>query len=409
MVISISSQLRDAPDDSGYHRNHDTDEMTNEQTILSSRSGNATIPAPEGVVMMATPAHFYSGQISLSTEETQSLPCEAFHDDDDDDNNGHDTEMDLIATINSESSGSDDDLESLQNHDSVVEQATSHQDKTWYDRLVSDSDWEEFRIGAHTVLKAILKPNSEKNENRLLPLPPNPPTTDMLLFASTDHPKVLYSAKDHVAPEIVCQICNDVMVGAMKLDCECSSGMVCASCWDEGEFGDPAIFDKEREECSTRRSPEYAERMDFVWVENSKQCPCCQKRVQSTTTCHALDVAILHIVRDLTEAPHTSLPADKAKISSLKQNYYSRLAAWRSTVYEKNEIRCRREAARHEELLARLIQEEERVIWKENNAMRHTREAACRVQDSTATFLGQAAIVLLAAAMASIGIHSLRR
>ena len=394
------------------------DDVTNQRTILSSRSGSsgATIPVPDGVVMMATPPHFYSGQISLSTEETQSLPCEAFQDDEDEDEQG--SEMDLITTDSSDSESGD--LESLQHYESTNHIAlslndTEYQDKTWYDRLVSESDWEEFRLGAHSVLKAILQPGSEKDENKLLPLPPSPPTPDMLLFSSTDCPRVYYSAKDHVAPEFVCQICDDVMVGAIKLECDCPSAMVCASCWHEDGVEKNAVETEANEEdqkdASTKRSPEYAERMDFVWVENSKECPCCHKRVGATTTCHALDVAILHIVTDLAEPSESSpLSEDKGKIPSLKQNYYARLAAWRAVVYEKNEIRCRREAVRHDELLARLIQEEERVIWRKDSASRRrAKDAACAGPNKAVVFLGQAAVALLAATITSIGINSLRR
>mmetsp|Transcript_46640 Transcript_46640/g.113648 ORF Transcript_46640/g.113648 Transcript_46640/m.113648 type:complete len:491 (+) Transcript_46640:103-1575(+) len=414
-IISISSRLQQESTTASTD-----DEMTNQRTILSSRSGSsgATIPVPDGVVMMATPPHFYSGQISLSTAETQSLPCEAFQDDDDEDDDEEGSEMDLIATDSSDSDGSD--LESLQHYDSTNDMSLSLntiecQDKTWYDRLVSESDWEEFRLGAHSVLKAILQPGSEKYENKLLPLPPSPPTPDMLLFSSTDRPCVPYSAKDHVAPEFVCQICNDVMVGAIKLECDCPSAMVCASCWGEdgleNDVVERQVKEEEQKDGSLKRSPEYAERMDFVWVENSKQCPCCNKRVGSTTTCHALDVAILHIVTDLAESSESSpLSGDKGKIASLKQTYYARLAAWRAAVYEKNEIRCRREAARHDELLARLIQEEERVIWRKGAAARRgAKEAAYAGPNNAVVFLGQAAIALLAATITSIGINSLSR
>lgn len=359
------------------------------QTILSSRSGRTAIPPPQAsrdTFFASSPwagVVAPSGQISLSTTETGSLPFDAFQGDDYDE---------TIASIYTRSSDGDNDDRP---HETaiVARRSTScgtasHHD--WYNRLVSESDWDEFRIAAHAVLSAILQPRTDR---ALLPLPPNPPTTAMLLTAATSRPSVSYVAEDHVAPEIVCRICKDVLVGAIKLDCLCPSAMVCASCWDD----DHGCQEKHQ---MTTRSPEFAERMDFVWIDKSKNCPCCRKHVDSITSCHALDVAILHIVRDLPETQ------SNGQVTSLKQNYYSRLAAWRANVYEKNEILCRREDARHDELLARLIQEEERVLWGNSNGNRFRQ--AC-LSTNGILFLGQAAVALLAATMASIGLSSLRR
>jgi hypothetical protein len=107
-----------------------------------------------------------------------------------------------------------------------------------------------------------------------------------------------------------------------------------------------------------------------------------------------LDVAILQIV--------LNLPAIDDKTRSLKYNYCSRLEAWRCTVLERNQAKSQQEATRRDELLARLIHEEERVLWRQQ-------EHVISGPHPSLLFLGQAAVALVAATMASVGLSAIAR
>jgi hypothetical protein len=246
----------------------------------------------------------------------------------------------------------------------------------WYNKLVSESDWERFRTAAKDLL-SVLEPKSKAG---LLPLPPTPSDSDLRLANSNEAPQVPYNAEDHLPSDFICGLCKDVIVGACTLDCGCSSAVVCASCFE-----------------STNDAPEapqdMSNQMGFVWIEDSeRECPTCHGNVSTKVHCHALDVAILHIIRDL--------PHNDAKMDCLKRSYYSRLATWRATVYNRNETRHKQLAAQQDEMLARLIQEEERIFWNPKN-QGHANNGIL--------FLGQAAVALVAATIASIGFNVISR
>jgi hypothetical protein len=143
--------------------------------------------------------------------------------------------------------------------------------------------------------------------------------------------------------------------------------------------------------------------MGFVWIEReSSTCPSCGGNCHSKVHCHALDVAILHIINDLPESDDTLL--------RLKENYYSRLAEWRATVYERNETRSQQISTENDELLARLIAEEERVFWQQGVAGGTTPEEETLSNPSTGIFLiGQAAVAVIVAMVASIGLKAIAR
>lgn len=246
----------------------------------------------------------------------------------------------------------------------------------WYNKLVSESDWDSFRTAAKAVL-SVLDPKAQKG---LLPLPPAPSDMDVRMAISSDSPQVPYCAEDHLPSDFVCGICKDVIVGACTLDCGCSSAVVCASCFESSNETPEASHDA-------------SDQLGFVWIEDGEtECPTCHGNVSTKVHCHALDVAILHIIRDL---PHSD-----AKLDCLKRNYYSRLASWRSTVYNRNESRNRQLAAQQDEMLARLIQEEERIFWNPKDKGH---------SNNGILFLGQAAVALVAATIASIGFNVISR
>jgi hypothetical protein len=360
-----------------------------EQTILSSAPSGASIPPPEASqdIFALTPhPQFVADGISISTIDTEyvrdGMACDCS------------SSVLSLSTINTRNSG---DTRTMvlrrasplrQGHEAAVFERIASQllggdalsstlsqasPAHWYNRLVSESDWDQFRVAAKAIL-GILEP---KPSTRLLPLPPTPPQE--AVRSSSAFSRVAYCAQDHLPSDFICNLCKDVIVGACTLDCGCNASMVCASCFEQSHEGS-----------SEEAKQDVSDQMGFVWIEDAaRECPSCHGNVNTKVHCHALDVAILHIIRDL--------PDMDAKLNSLKQNYYSRLAAWRATVYERNE-RCNKQiSAQHDELLARLIQEEERVFW-------NPREKGNSPHNGF-LFLGQAAVALVAATIASIGFN----
>jgi len=60
-------------------------------------------------------------------------------------------------------------------------------------------------------------------------------------------------------------------------------------------------------------------------------------------------------------------------VVALKQMYYHRLSVWRKTVSDRNERLRHEKQIRDDELLARLIQEEERVFWEQRRPQQQAR------------------------------------
>lgn len=203
----------------------------------------------------------------------------------------------------------------------------------WFGRY-TDADWERLR----EVAKVVLATTGPRK--MLLPLPPSP-TVHTYPSGLVDgiHQRLprSYRAQDMVSSSFICPCCNDVLVGALALDCGCT---LCATCWESGGAFAPAE----------------AEHEGYVWV-NRRECTNCGSVVHSTILCHSLDVAICQVVETLEAAPHDS------RLQNLRLCYYSRLEAWRETVVARNELAVEQQVLEEDELLARLIQQEEEVIW----------------------------------------------
>jgi hypothetical protein len=367
-----------------------------DQTIVSSAPSGTSIPPPEASqdIFALTPHPYFvhDGIPSISTTHTEYIreglstsvtPAS-------------ETSVLSLSSINTRNSGSDETrimafrrapptregheaavferiASQLLGSDAVSSTIVQASPAHWYNYLVSESDWEQFRMSAKAIL-GILEPTLS---TRLLPLPPTPP--ELTLRSSYFPSRVEYCAQEHLPSDFICGFCNDVIVGACTLDCGCSSSMVCAGCFEMSNKG----FSEEAKQ-------DMSEELGFVWIEDAtRECPSCHGNVNAKIHCHALDVAILHIIRDL--------PEKDEKLDSLKQNYYSRLAGWRATVYDRNERRNRQISAKHDELLARLIQEEENIFWSHEEKKIFSRNGLL--------FLGQAAVALVAATIASIGFN----
>ncbi|KAG7364942.1 hypothetical protein IV203_038145 [Nitzschia inconspicua] len=358
-----------------------------EQTILSSAPSGASIPPPEAsrdIYALTPHPHFVADSMrSISTTNT-----EYFRDTGDDASS-----VQSLSTINTRNSGETRTMvlrrasplrhvheaavferisRQLLGGDAVSSALSQASPAHWYNRLVSESDWDQFRVAAKAIL-GILEP---KPSTRLLPLPPTPPETTI----RTSYPSmVAYCAEDHLPSDFICGICKDVIVGACTLDCGCDASMVCAICFEQSQDGSPE-----------EAKQDVCDQMGFVWIEDAaRECPTCHGKVNTKVHCHALDVAILHIIRDL--------PDSNERLEGMKHNYYTRLATWRATVYDRNERSNKQITAQHDELLARLIQEEERIFW----SPREKGNSSC----NGFLFLGQAAVALVAATIASIGFN----
>ncbi len=250
----------------------------------------------------------------------------------------------------------------------LVDSSNDMRAKDWHDRLVSDSDWDRFRATSKALLPFI----SEDSESMApLPLPPKPSASN-LTKSPKESPYATYRAEDHLPCEFVCGICKDVLVGACILDCNCSSSTVCMNCWEDGDHN----------------QQDFAKRMDFVWVEDSKKCPSCHSNAEIKVYCHALDVAILRIIQALSDVDPS--------VSSLKQSYFHRLSVWRKTVSDRNERLRKEKMIRDDELLARLIQEEERVFWNQQQSRSQSRT---RTKPSNKLMLFSKAVLALIAAI----------
>jgi hypothetical protein len=94
------------------------------------------------------------------------------------------------------------------------------------------------------------------------------------------------------------------------------------------------------------------------------------------------------------------------KTRSLKNTYYSRLEVWRCIVIERNEISTRQEAARRDELLARILQEEEN-FFRDGTKCKDKSVAADH--NGSLFFWGQAALAVVVATLASIGLRAMSR
>mmetsp|Transcript_18251 Transcript_18251/g.21091 ORF Transcript_18251/g.21091 Transcript_18251/m.21091 type:complete len:488 (-) Transcript_18251:81-1544(-) len=416
-----------------------------ECTIVPSiESGGFFIPVPppeasqDIFVLSPHPRLTVDGIQSISTTSTESIPYGHVYNKTTD-NNGDESSLCTSTSVISKTSNrsyierfEDGAFERVAGR-LLIDSSTTPNYNYWYNRLVSESDWDQFRNNTKDFLSTL---QSEEDIDLrifssvsmpLLPLPPMVPDTTLMLSSvdnkySSKVPSSLisssyneYRAKDHLRSEFICSLCKDVLVGACTLNCNCSFSTVCAPCWNNHNSDDHDDYNQQ----------ELAAQMDFVWVETrskkkGKCCPSCGADVDfKVHYCHALDVAILHIVRDLPE----SCDVDNSNIKNLiylKQTYYSRLSTWRNVVNNLNERYRRQKLIHDDELLARLIQEEERVFWQDRSERSQQRRGGTdreqwkrmnttRKVSNRIIFFGHAAVALIAAAIASTGLKAMTR
>jgi len=323
------------------HREASDEDQYEGQTILSSHASGAYIPPPEASqerwAISPHPDLVAESMFSMSTGCTESISYRH------------------------------------------MEEARASRDISTQPPASRDDDVAEDKRNATEHLLSIVEP-----PRKLLPVPPAP-----LKASPSDVFDCEYEAEDYLPGNFVCKLCNDVIVGALSLNCGCASSTVCSYCW---ETRNP----------ETSKSKEVVDKLGYVMVQDGKRslpsCPSCKEKIVSKINCHALDVAIFQIV--------LNLPATEDKVKSLKNSYFSRLEAWRSIVIERNENIKRQEEMRRDELLARLLQEEEELF---HGGQQVQEQAVAKEQFNGLLFWSQAALAVVVATLASIGLKAVAR
>ena len=347
-------------------------------TIVSSAPSGAYIPAPEASQdAWAVSPHpsLVPGHVqSLPTVCTDTLSYQDLTADDASSKSSVDENNAIIirarSRMSSMSNEEHDPVTFMAVANNLMRDSINNKDNCWYAKF-TEYDWEQFRDVAKMVL-ATLEPKPP-----ILPLPPIPPALFNSMDEGASDDSRSYSAEDHLPLNFVCPLCKDVIVGALTLECGCTSSTVCSSCWEK----------------HTEVPHEMSDELDYVWV-NQKECPNCRAQANSYVPCHALDHAILRIVQSLSH-----------EAENLKRSYYSRLKEWRLAVLKRNTESSQQETARHDELLARLIHEEEKVLWGKQRCQ----QKAIFNPTLNVLFLGQTALALIAATVASVGLKALTR
>ena len=89
----------------------------------------------------------------------------------------------------------------------------------------------------------------------------------------------------------------------------------------------------------------------------------------------------------------------------MKHAYYTRLEFWRQRVLRHNRTRLQQQALDEDEMLARLIEEEEKVLWGKDKVKNN----ALSISTQSMLILGQAAVALLAATLSSFALQAFAR
>lgn len=237
----------------------------------------------------------------------------------------------------------------------------------WFSRF-TEEDWVAFRVAADMVLQA-LEPCPS------LALPPTVPhfNTDCVSSsASCSH-----DVSEYLPKAFFCSLCHDIIVGATTLSCACEKSTVCTACW---ESYSTCIV----ESCDS----------DLVQIEMRETCPSCQINVASTVSCHALDMAIFHAVKNVPTA--------------IQHAYYFRLDQWRKEVLQRlGSTASATPSRRHDVILSELIQREEDMFWKKGDVNKNN--AGWIRPQQALLFLGEVAMCMAISSLTAMGISVLAR
>lgn len=346
-------------------------------TVVSSAPSGSMIPAPQAAqdawAVSPHPNMLSNTVQELSTNCTDSISYQRLFDSAASVSTRASLSTRESRLLSSSEQDSDEAMIQESRHDRVVFEAIAGQllrdtrtdpnTGVWYSRF-TDFDWKQLR----EVAKVVLATAGETS--KLIPIPPEVP---LLPESISNHSPEEYNASSIVPSNFVCRVCSEVLVGAVGLNCGCH---MCSGCWE----GDSR--------------PSESDNPDYVLVDREK-CPCCNKEVASPFYCHALDVAISHIVQNLDTR-------DSNSSRSLQMNYVSRLEAWRHIVAERNALATVETSMKQDAMIARMIQEEEEVLWGQRAAVVPQASRWLRL-------IGQTAVAVIAAALASLAVKGVRR
>ena len=228
----------------------------------------------------------------------------------------------------------------------------------WFSHF-TEQDWMQFRQAADMILK-VLEPTCGSSS---LALPPQVPSFPVNLPVEPTE----LTASDYLPEAFLCALCHDAIVGAMALSCACERSTVCAECWECCSFTDES---------------------GFLCIQTLVACPSCGREIDAAVPCHALDVAVLHTVKNTPE--------------SVQHAYYHRLNEWRMEVLRRRAGERVQHSPRHDLLLAQLIQEEEEHFWNKNSAKQHSLRRAL-------LFMGEIALGVAVASLSAVGMAVLSR
>lgn len=235
----------------------------------------------------------------------------------------------------------------------------------WYETF-TEEDWEDFRSRANMVLRCLqcTSPTPRHHLRGLYRLPPLPPpqnAVEQRLLATTV--KKSSNPSTFLPESFICSICNDAIVGALTLDCECGIN-VCMACWEYTSIA--------KRSGDNSAGYELASQLGFTVIsseddavgtctESPQRCPSCSQMVHRPLVCNALDVAILQVVQNLDRKHFT-----------FQRAYYGRLQQWRDEMERRKieETENNEDHLCNEQIVAQLIQEEEQY-WQQHNRATH--------------------------------------
>lgn len=248
----------------------------------------------------------------------------------------------------------------------------------WFSRF-TDADWEQLRHVAKIVLA------SSGSQKKLWSLPPCPPMHTYIGPNPRVAQPLTHSCRADlfVSPSFLCAFCKDILVGALTLDCGCT---MCTVCWEQSNNASLPLSNSV-----------FAKQEGYVWVD-TKTCPNCGSTVNSTIPCQPLDVAICQVVDDL----ENHYQEDDGPLSRFKEAYYARLEVWRETVVARNELIIEQHTIEEDEMLARLIQEEEELLWRRNGKSKSWMTLSTGIW----LVLSQAAVAVLAGTLSSVALQA---
>lgn len=253
---------------------------------------------------------------------------------------------------------------------------------SWWTTL-SEKDWEGITAAAQSVLDSMdVDGQCSKDPNRSLVISPtSPPPADINSVCRPFFPldEETEGKIDTALPkEFICPLCNKLLVGAIIFGCGCSRNTCCLSCIEreskQSAEKDTAVAVKK----------DVIVEDDFVLIANSSdapcamngwkprrsshpshtniQCPSCAKSV--VVACHALDVAILNAVKNLSSLQSGDATNWKDEdLISYQQNYYQRLRVWGEEVLTRRKLFAEKEEFRRQEVVAKMLEAEEELFW----------------------------------------------